>query len=87
MNGLVGGIHGALAAMLSGGMSMLAGAVVLIMTGVPFLTGNQLVYIVGILATAIIVYFAFVFGRAAKIKAQINKEKTELHMELGKSVR
>lgn len=85
--GLTKGLPATFAAMLSGLMSLLATAVVLVMTGKTLLTGNQLVIIFGILATAIIIYFAFVFGRAARIKAQINKEKKELEVEVGRRVR
>lgn len=55
--------------------------------GKALLTGNQIVFIIGIVAGSIIIYFAFVFGRAAKIKAQITKEKQELQIEAGKKVR
>ncbi len=85
--GLIKGLPASIAAMLSGSLTILAAAVVLIMTGVELLSGSQLVVIIGILATAIIVYFAFVFGRAAKIKARIDKEKKEFEVEAGKKVR
>ena len=67
-------------------MTLLASAVVLVMTGKTFINGNQLVLIFGILATAVIIYFAFVFGRAARIKAKIEKEKKELHIEVGRKI-
>jgi hypothetical protein len=85
--GLTKGLPATLAAMLSGLMTMLAAGVVLVMTGKTLLSGNQLVMIFGILAVAIIIYFAFVFGRAARIKAQITREKHELQVEAGKKVR
>ena len=47
----------------------------------------EFVAIFGILASAIIVYFAFVFGRSARIKAEIAKEKKRLEVEVGRKVR
>lgn len=85
--GLTKGLPATFAVMLSGLMTLLGVAVVLVLTGETLLTGNQLVMIFGILATAVIIYFAFVFGRAARIKAQINKEKKEFEVAAGKMVR
>lgn len=85
--GLAEGIRATFAAMLSAGFTFLALIIVTVMGITPLLTGHQLVIIFGILAVAVILYFALVFGRAAKIKAQISKEKKEVQVELGKRVR
>jgi len=54
----------------------------------PFLfNGWQIVSMVGIAAATLFLYHALVFGRAAKIKGEINKEKKRIEIELGKSIR
>ena len=42
--------------------------------------------IIGILAAAIVMYFAFVFRRAARIKAEISATKKAIEIEAGNSV-
>ena len=59
--GLTKGLPATFAAMLSGLMSLLASAVVLVMTGKTRLTGSQPVIIFGILATASIHIHLFVY--------------------------
>jgi len=86
-NGLIKGMKAASAAMLSGFFTLMASGVVLIVSNKELLTGIQLVLIFAILATAIIIYFAFVFGRAAKIKVEISKEKKKLEVDSGKTTR
>jgi hypothetical protein len=49
--------------------------------------GGYYVWIVLIAACAIIVYFAFVFGRIARIKTKISKTQMELGMEAGANTR
>jgi hypothetical protein len=49
-------------------------------------SGNHLVMIVGIVAGAIIVYFSFVFRRAARVRMEISKTKTALEMGSGEKV-
>jgi len=85
--GLRKSLTGALLAASYGLMSLLALAVVLVMTGVQLFGGNQLVAIFGILALAVIIYFVIVFGRTARIQAEIGKEKQRLEVEIGKKVR
>lgn len=49
--------------------------------------GNSYVWVVLIAACAIVIYFAFVFGRIARIKAKINTTEMDLEMEAGQSSR
>jgi len=85
--GLGKGMHATYAAMASGGFTLLAALVAAVAFGVTVLTGGQLVTIFAILAIAIILFFALVFGRAAKVKAELSKEKQRLEVELGRTVR
>ena len=74
-------------AMLSGFASLVVSALVLGLTGKQLLGGWQLVAVFGIIAVAIVVYYAFVFGRAFKLKGEIAREKKRLEIEAGKSIR
>jgi hypothetical protein len=85
--GLGKGIGTTIAAILSGLFTLLASAIVLVFTDKTLLTGNQIVLTFGILAIAIVLYFAFIFGRAAKIKAEIRKEKIRIEIGAGEKVR
>ena len=74
-----------------GGFIMIIALVVIallaiIRTGIALLTGNHLVAIIGILFAFLLLYFAFVFGRVAKIRAEISKTKKQIEVEAGESV-
>ena len=50
-------------------------------------TGTHLVVIYAIIAFALVIYFAFVFGRVANLKAEITEKKKLLEMKAGDKVR
>lgn len=81
--GLAKGQTSTILVLLSGLTTLLASSVVLVLTSIPLLTGQQLVFIFGILSFSIIIYFAFVFGRAAKIRIEIENEKKKFEIEAG----
>jgi hypothetical protein len=49
--------------------------------------GWPLVWVFGIMGTAVVIYYCFVYRRAFKLKAEIAKEKKRLELAAGKSVR
>ena len=85
--GLMKGFLGTIGAMISGLGTLVISVVAFMKTGKDFLTGNHIVIIFGILAVTILIYFSFVFGRAAKIKTEITKTKKLLEMSSGDKVR
>lgn len=56
---------------------------ILVRTGVVFLTGNHIVLIIVVGLIAFCFYFSMVFGRAMTIKAEIDKTKKQLEIVLG----
>ena len=86
-DGLIKGKIFSLSAIASVLATMVIGLVAFLKQGNGFLNGNHIVAIVGILAFALIIYFAFVFGRAAKLRAEISKTKKQLEMVAGDKVR
>lgn len=48
--------------------------------------GASYVWVVFIIAAAFVTYYAFVFGRLARIKGKMTKTSTELEMSAGDSV-
>ena len=67
--------------------TVIAGIIPLIWVGRTFLSGTHIVIIVGIVAASLMMYCAFVFGRAARIRAEISRTKKMLDIEAGDSVR
>lgn len=58
------------------GLSTLASALYAFVTvGPGFLSGENLVLIFEMMIAALVIYFSFVFGRAAKIRMEISKKK------------
>lgn len=51
------------------------------------LSGTHLVLMVLICAFAVVIYFSFVFGRAAKLRAKITEKEKLLEMSSGDKVR
>lgn len=51
------------------------------------LTGTQITIIIVALIFAYVIYFAFVFGRVAKLKAEVSEKKKVLEMTAGEKVR
>jgi hypothetical protein len=55
--------------------------------GEGFLNGSHFIAIFLILAASLIIYFSFVFGRQAKLRAEISRTKKLLEVSSGESVR
>jgi hypothetical protein len=55
--------------------------------GEGFINGNHYVALVLIVAFAAVIYFSFVFGRTAKLRAEISETRKLLEMSSGDSVR
>ena len=66
------------AAMIIGFLIFLIGALLLAANGKQLFPGWPLVWVFGIIATAVIIYYSFVYRRACKLKAEIAKEKKRL---------
>ena len=66
------------AAMIIGFLVFLAAALLLAATGKQLFPGWPLVWVFGIIATAVLIYYSFVYRRAFKLKAEIAKEKKRL---------
>jgi len=75
------------AGMIVGFSIFLISALVLAATGKQLFPGWPLVWVFGIMGTAVVIYYAFVYRRAFKLKAEIAKEKKRLELAAGKSVR
>ena len=73
--GLTKGFKGTTGAMISVSITLIVALIGFLITGSGFLSGNHIVIIFGILAATVIVYFSFVFGRAAKLHAEIQKQR------------
>jgi len=72
------------AAMIIGFLIFLAAALLLAATGKQLFPGWPLVWVFGIIATAVLIYYAFVYRRACKLKAEIVKEKKRLQFGYGR---
>ncbi|MFC1971697.1 hypothetical protein ACFLV0_07260 [Chloroflexota bacterium] len=59
----------------------------LIVVGGRLLSGWQFIALIAVVATAIILYFSFVFGRAVKVKYEISRTKQKIDIESGKNIR
>jgi hypothetical protein len=87
----------AMALRIKSGMATFAATVVMLVItaaatfafvnkGSGFIDGTHLVLISFILVGSLIIYFSFVFGRAAKVRAQIGKTKKLIEMSSGDRV-
>src|SRR6185369_5156411 len=85
--GLGKGMITTIMAMVSGLLTLIAALIAFLWSGPGFLSGTHLVIIFGILAAAIIIYFSFVFGRAAKIRAEISETKKLIEVSSGDKAR
>ena len=72
------------AAMMIGFWIFLVGAFLLAANGKQLFPGWPLVWVFGIIATAVLIYYSFVYTRAGKCKAEIAKEKKRLQVGAGK---
>ena len=75
------------AAMLVGFSIFLITALVLAASGKQLFPGWPLVWVFGVIATAVIIYYSFAYGRTRNLKAEIAKEKKELELAAGKLAR
>jgi hypothetical protein len=75
------------AAMIVGFSIFLVAALVLAANGKQLFPGWPLVWGFGVIATAVLIYYSFIYRRACKLKADIAKEKKRLELGAGKSVR
>ena len=72
------------AAMMIGFWIFLVGAFLLAANGKQLFPGWPLVWVFGIIATAVLIYYSFVYRRACKLKAEIAKEKKRLQFGYGR---
>ena len=75
------------AAMIVGFWIFLISALVLAATGKQLFPRWPLVWVFGIIGTAVVIYYSFAYRRAFKLKAEIAKEKKRLKLAASKSVR
>jgi hypothetical protein len=66
------------AAIIIGFLIFLVAALLLAANGKQLFPGWPLVWVFGIIATAVLIYYSFVYRRACKLKAEIAKEKKRL---------
>ena len=74
------------ATMIVGFSIFLVVALVLAANGKQLFPGWPLVWVFGVIATAVLIYYSFVYRRACKIKTKIAKEKKRLELAAGKLV-
>ena len=70
--------------MIIGFLVFLAAALLLAATGKQLFPGWPLVWVFGIIATAVLIYYSFVYRRACKLKAEIAKERKRLQFGYGR---
>jgi len=74
------------AAVVVGFSIFLLAALVLAANGKQLFPGWPLVWVFGVIATAVLIYYSFVYRRARNLKAEIAEEKKRLELAVGKSV-
>ena len=72
------------AAMIIGFLIFLVGALLLAANGKQLFPDWPLVWVFGIIAVAVLIYYSFVCMRACKLKAEIAKEKERLQFGYGR---
>jgi cell division protein FtsL len=70
--------------MIIGFLIFLVAALLLAASGKQLFPGWPLVWVFGIIATAVLIYYSFVYRRACKLKAEIAKEKKRLQFGYGR---
>ncbi|HLF82604.1 MAG TPA: hypothetical protein VI837_00350 [Blastocatellia bacterium] len=73
--------------MISGILTLVIGIGGAVYVGRDVLSGTHIVIIFGILAASVVIYFSFVFGRAARLRAEITKTKKLIEVVSGDKVR
>ena len=74
------------ATMIVGFSIFLVVTLVLAANGKQLFPGWPLVWVFGVIATAVLIYYSFVYRRARNLKAKIAKEKKRLELAAGKLV-
>jgi len=74
------------AAIIIGFWIFLAATLLLAANGRQLFRGWPLVWVFGVIATAMLIYYLFVYTRACRLKAEIAKEKKRLELAAGKLV-
>ena len=74
------------AAMIIGFLIFLVVALLLAANGKQLFPGWPLVWVFGVIATAVLIYYSFVYRRACKLKTKIAKEKKRLELASRKLV-
>ena len=72
------------AAMIIGFLIFLVGALLLAANGKQLFPGWPLVWLFGIIAAAVLIYYSFAYRRACKLKAEIAREKKRLQFGYGR---
>ena len=72
------------AAMMIGFLIFVVVALLLAANGKQLFPGWPLVWVFGVIAIAVLVYYSFVYRRACKLKADIAKEKKRLQLGYGR---
>ena len=85
--GLHKGIFAALVAIFAGLISFGGALYAFIEKGPGFMSGQELVILFGLMIFGLVIYFSFVFGRAAKLRLEISETKKSLEMSSGENVR
>ena len=75
------------AAIIVGFSIFLVVALLLAANGKQLFPGWPLVWVFGIIAAAVLIYYSFVYRRACKLKAEIAKEKKRLELAAGELAR
>jgi len=74
-------------ALISGLATLAAALYAFVAVGPGFLSGDNLVFIFGMMIAALVIYFSFVFGRAAKIRMEVSKTKKLIELASAENVR
>jgi len=74
------------AAMIIGFVIFLLAALLLAANGKQLFPGWPLVWVFGVIATAVLIYYSFAYRRSRNLKAEIAEEKKRLELAAGKSV-
>ena len=72
------------AAMIIGFLIFVVAALLLAASGKQLFPGWPFVWVFGIIAAAVLIYYSFVYRRACKLKAEIAKEKERLQFGYGR---
>jgi len=74
------------AAVIVAFLIFIVAALVLAANGKQLFPGWPLVWVFGVIATAVLIYYSFAYRRSRNLKAEIAEEKKRLELAAGKSV-